>query len=301
MKNLLSFIIILMMLAAFSCKPEAPEKDTFSPGFSTYKAAPADASTPAEKMETYYGLLTPVEICVIFNRLGIPYDNAALNPTSNMDFYLSNSKAAINTGIYGVDFGYLKMFGIGQEVINYMVTIKDMSNRLGIPSHLLTDPIRRVQDDMSNPDTVTALMQKAYTDIENHLRESGRESTAGLMVMGGWVEAMYIATHLVYNPANPDPEVVQKIAEQKYTLTSLLSFMKNYYDDPVVVYYTKKLKYLKNYFDSFEIYFEKGDLEIDTQKQVLRSSGSTKMTVTVETLDEIKDYVARLRTEMVTP
>jgi hypothetical protein len=154
---------------------------------------------------------------------------------------------------------------------------------------------------MSNPDTVTALMQKAYTDIENHLRESGRESTAGLMVMGGWVEAMYIATHLVYNPANPDPEVVQKIAEQKYTLTSLLSFMKNYYDDPVVVYYTKKLKYLKNYFDSFEIYFEKGDLEIDTQKQVLRSSGSTKMTVTVETLDEIKDYVARLRTEMVTP
>ena len=60
--------------------------------------------------------------------------------------------------------------------------------------------------------------------------------------MGGWVEAMFIATQLVYNPENPDPEVVQKIAEQKYTLTSLLSFMKNYYDDPVVVYYTKKIK-----------------------------------------------------------
>ncbi|MCX6332912.1 MAG: hypothetical protein NT092_01230, partial [Bacteroidia bacterium] len=165
----------------------------------------------------------------------------------------------------------------------------------------LMEPIKRVQSDMSNADTITALMQKAYADIENHLRESGRESTAGLMVMGGWVEAMYIATQLVYNPANPDPEVVQKIAEQKYTLTSLLSFMKNYYDDPVVVYYTKKLKYLKNYFDTFEIYFEKGDLEIDTQKQVLRSSGATKMTVTVETLNKIRDYVAKLRTEMVTP
>ena len=90
---------------------------------------------------------------------------------------------------------------------------------------------------------------------------------------------------------NPDPEVVQKIAQQKYTLTSLLSFLKNYYDDPVVVYYSKKLKYLKNYFDSFDIYFKKGDLEIDTAKQVFRSSGS-EMTVTVETLNKIRDYVA---------
>lgn len=136
--------------------------------------------------------------------------------------------------------------------------------------------------------------------MEEHLRESGRESTAGLIVMGGWVEAMYLATQLVYDPANPDPEVVQKIAEQKYTLNSLLSFIKNYYDDPVVVYYSKKLKYLNNYFNSFDIYFRKGDLEIDTQKKVFRSSG-TEMNVTVETLNNIKDYVAKLRAEIVNP
>lgn len=301
MKTTSGILILIFFIAVVSCTSGTEEKDIFSPGFSTYRATATGSNAPVEKMETHYGLLTPVEICVIFNRLGIPYNNAVLNADSNMELYLSNSKAAINTGIYGVDFGYLKMFGIGQEVIDYMVTIKELSNRLGIPSDLLTEPIRRVRTDMSDPDSITALMQKAYTDIENHLGESGRESTAGLMIMGGWVEAMYIATQLVYNPDNPDPLVVQKIAEQKYTLTSLLSFMKNYYDDPVVVYYTKKLKYLKNYFDSFEIYFEKGDLEIDTQKQVLRSSGASKMTVTVETLNLIKDYVSRLRTEMVTP
>jgi hypothetical protein len=300
MKSLYSALMIFILIAAASCKQKAPENNLLFPGFSTYKADSTGTTAP-EKIETYYGILTPVEVCVIFNRLGIPYNNAALNPISNKDLYLSNSKASINTGIYGVDFGYLKMFGIGQEVIDYMVTIREMSNKLGIPDNLLTEPLKRVQNDLANPDTITALMQNSYTEIENHLRESGRESTAGLMVMGGWVEAMYIATQLVYNPVNPDPEVVQKIAEQKYTLTSLLSFMKNYYDDPVVVYYTKKLKYLKHYFDSFEIYFEKGDLEIDTQKHVLRSSGATKMTVTVETLNNIRDYVAKLRTEMVTP
>ena len=60
------------------------------------------------------------------------------------------------------------------------------------------------------------------------------------------------------------------------------------------------LKFLQNYFNTFDIYFEKGDLEIDVEKQVLRSSG-VKMTVTVDTLNKIRDYVAKLRTGMVTP
>jgi len=300
MKSFLTFLFVLVLAASVSCKNKAPEAETIIPGFSTYNADSANTNALVAKDETYYGLLTPVEICVIFNRLGVPYSNASLNPTSNRDLYLSTSKAAINTGIYGVDFGYLKMFGLGQDVLDYMLTVREMSNKLGIPDALLTEPIKRIQNDMADIDTITSLMQTAYRNIEDHLRESGRESTAGLMVMGGWVEAMFIATQLVYDPENPDPEVIQKIAEQKYTLTSLLSFMKNYYDDPVVVYYTKKLKYLKNFFDTFEIYFEKGDLEIDTTKQVLRSSG-VKMTITIDTLNRISEYISRLRAEMVTP
>ena len=300
MKSLLSFLIVFMLLLSFSCKPAGKDKVSFVPVFSTYKSDSAQTNPMTTKNEIFYGILTPVEICTIFNRLGVPYNKATLNLISNRDQYLSSSKASINTGIYGVDFGYLKVFGIGQEMIDYMVTIREMANKLGIPDNYLTEPIKRVQSDISEPDTILVLMNDAYTKMEAHLREGGRESTAGLMIMGGWVEAMFIATQLVYNPARPDPEVVQKIAQQKYTLTSLLSFLKNYYDDPVVVYYSKKLKYLNNYFDSFDIYFKKGDLEIDTAKQVFRSTGS-QMTVTVETLNKIRDYVAKLRTEMVTP
>jgi len=300
MKIRISYLLILLIFVVSSCKQRSGEKDSFNPVFSTYKTDSTETSLPIEKNEIFYGILTPVEICTIFERLAVPYNNAALNPTSRKDNYLSSSKASINTGIYGVDFGYLKMFGIGQEMIDYMITIRDMSNKLGIPDHYLTDPIKRIQGDMSDPDTIMTLMNTAFFNMEEHLRDEGRASTAGLMVMGGWVEAMFIATQLLYDSSDPDPEVVQKIAEQKYTLTSLLSFMKNYYDDPVVVYYTKKLKFLKNYFDSFDIYFKKGDLEIDTTKQVLRSSGAD-MTITVENLNKIRDYVNKLRTEMVTP
>lgn len=300
MKSLLYFLIILLSLICSSCVNKHEAREAFKPSFSTYKADSTANKTTPPKNEIHYGILTPVEICEIFNRLGVMYSHTILNPTSNKDQYLSISKAAINTGIYGVDMGYLKMFGVGQEMIEYMVAIRSLSNKLGIPDNYLTDPIKQVESDMSDPDSIMTLMNNAYYKIEGHLRSGGRESTAGLMVMGGWIEAMYIATQLIYNPEKPDPEVVQKIAQQKYTLTTLLSFLKNYYDDPIVVYYTKKLKFLKNYFDSFNIYFRKGDLEIDTAKQIFRSSGS-EMTINVKTLNEIRDYVIKLRTEIVTP
>lgn len=300
MKNFLCFFIIILFLLNYSCKDNPEAKEAFEPSFSTYKADSTGNKTGALKNEIFYGILTPVEICDIFNRLGVSYNKSTLNPVSNKDNYLSISKASLNAGIYGVDMGYLKMFGVGQDMIEYMMAIRSLSNKLGIPDNYFTEPVKRIESDISDPDTVMAFMNTTYYRIEDHLRAGGRESTAGLMVMGGWVEALFIATQLIYDPVKPDPQVVQKIAQQKYTLTTLLSFMKNYYDDPVVVYYTKKLKFLKNYFDTFDIYFRKGDLEIDTAKQVFRSSGS-EMTVNVQTLNQIRDYISKLRTEMVTP
>ena len=210
---------------------------------------------------------------------------------------MSSYKAAMNLGVYGVDMGYIKLFGVNRQTVNYFTTIKTLSNRLNMPDTFISDAIRSINSDMSNADSVTRLMNDAYAKIDDHLRQEGSEGTLGLMLMGGWIEAMYLATQLAYDPANPDPQVVGKIAEQKYSLLSLLSFMKNYYSDPMVVFYTKKLKYLNRWFDTYEIYYQPGDVRVDTLRQVITTKG-TEMTVTVETLNEIRDYVARLRAEI---
>jgi hypothetical protein len=295
--SIILFACLTIIALTASCRHKETKQEVFTPVFSTFEPGLTNEQITEKKREIFYGLLTPIEICNLFDRLNIPYEEAILNPISNSDQYLSSSKASINLGVYGVDLGYLKTFNLQQEIFNYMLTIRSISNKLGIPENYLTDPIKSIEKDSGNSDSLIIIMNKAYKQIEDNLQQNGQESTAGLMLMGGWVEAMYIATQLLYDDANPDPEVVERIAEQKYTLVSLLSYMKNYYDDPIVVYYTKKLLYLKKYFDTFEIYFRKGDLEIDNIKQVLRSSGS-EMTVTVETLNQIRDYVLKLRSEM---
>jgi hypothetical protein len=156
--------------------------------------------------------------------------------------------------------------------------------------------MEEMEKEMTDADTVFQFVNDSYKKVEDHLRQDSRESTAGLIVLGGWIEALYISTQMLFDYTDPDPEVVERIAGQKYTLNALLSFLKNYYDDPVVVYYTKKLKHLKKFFDRFDIYFMEGDLEIDSERQVLKSSGS-EMTITVKTLGDIRDYVFQMRTE----
>lgn len=295
----LTLMAVLCIALLTGCRHEKPSAKTPRRVFSTYWENNPEEGRVTRK-EIFYGLLTPAEITTIFNRLGVPHNNSILNPVSYSDLYSSNAKAAINLGVYGVDFGYVKIFGIGQQMIDYILTIKELSNKLGIPEKFLMDPIRKLESGMSDPDSVMALVNKSYSDIENHLRQDGRESTAGLMLMGGWVEALYITSQLLYDPENPDKEVIEKIAQQKYTLTSLISFMRNYYDDPVVVYYTKKLIYLRRFYDTFDIYFKKGDLEIDNNRKVLIASGSD-INISLEILGKIKDYVRTLRTEIVTP
>jgi hypothetical protein len=297
MRLLLPALIMLsvMTLTFTSCRRAEKGSGIPVPVFSTYHP---ETPNEAEKLrEIYYGLLTPVEVTNIFERLDIPFSDTIVLAPENRDLYMSSYKAAMNLGVYGVDMGYIKLFGVNRQTISYFSTIKSLSERLNMPDTFLADAIGSLNADMSNADSLTRLMNNAYAKIDAHLRGEGSEGTLGLMLMGGWIEAMYLATQLAYDPANPDPEVVGKIAEQKYSLTSLLSFMKNYYDDPMVVFYTKKLKYLNRWFDTFDIYYQKGDVAVDTLRQMITTTG-TEMNVTVGTLNEIRDYVARLRAEV---
>ena len=283
------------MLLTASCNRTEKVNKASAPVFSTHH--PDSPKDTTRIREIYYGLLTPVEVCNIFERLGVPFNDTIILPPENRDLYMSSYKAAMNLGVYGVDMGYIKLFGVNRQTMSYFSTIKTLSNRLNMPDTFISDAIKSLDADMSNADSVTRLMNDAYAKIDEHLRQEGSEGTLGLMLMGGWIEAMYLATQLAYDPANPDPQVVGKIAEQKYSLLSLLSFMKNYYGDPMVVFYTKKLKYLNRWFDTFEIYYQPGDVKIDTLRQVITTKG-TEMTVTVGTLNEIRDYVAKLRAEI---
>ena len=245
-----------------------------------------------------YGLNSPVELIKIFENVGAEYAPPILNPTENASNYLTSSKIALNIGVYGVDLGYLQLLHLSQESINYWAVIKKLTNQLGVPDDIIVTPGESLSGSFSNPDSLIQIAAATFAIIMNQLNEQNRESATALIMIGGWIEALYIATEALYNEENPDPDIISIIAEQKYSLNSLVSYAKNYHIDTEVAIYYRKLRLLQNYFREFEIYYKKNDLLIDTVNKVIVTSGN-KIDITKENILQIRNQVKKTRDEII--
>lgn len=246
----------------------------------------------------FYGLYSPIELTRVFENIGAEYTPPVLNSTENASNYLTSSKTALNLGVYGVDLGYLQLLRLSQESIHYWVVIEKLTNQLGIPDDIINIPREPLDEKFNNPDSLMQIATATFAIVQNQLKEQNRESAAAMIMIGGWVEALYIATEALYNEENPDKEIVAMIAEQKYSLNSLVSFAKNYHHDPEVAIYYRKLRVLQNYFKEFDIYYKKNDLRIDTVNKVIFTSGN-KIDITKENILQIKKLIRKIRDEIV--
>jgi hypothetical protein len=61
------------------------------------------------------------------------------------------------------------------------------------------------------------------------LEDNKQGPTLSLVVSGGWIESLFIATSLIkYEAKSP---LVERLADQKYTLDNLIEFLKKYQSD----------------------------------------------------------------------
>jgi hypothetical protein len=95
------------------------------------------------------------------------------------------------------------------------------------------------------------IISETFWQIDNQLMDEGRENVSALIIAGGWLEGIYLATQLsVLNPKNI--EIKQRIAEQKYSIENLLNLLKSYENSKglseIIVVYEE----LKELFDQIE-------------------------------------------------
>lgn len=293
------FIILIIIPLLFGCKTGKEKKVNLDKEITDLK----DMSSSIEKMvrdkkSIFYGLYSPVKVKKIFDNVGVEYTPSVLNPVRNMPNYESSSKKALNLGVYGVDMSYIQLFNLTQESVNYWNAIEKLINDLNIPNEIILASRESVKKNINNPDSLVQIATTTLAIVRNHLKEQDRESAAAMILIGGWIEALYIATELLYNENKPDIEIATIIAEQKYSLNSLVSFVKNYHYDPEVAHYYRKLRVLQNYFNEFYIYYQKNDIEIDTVNKVIKTSGN-KSDITLKNILKIKKLIGEIRDEIV--
>ena len=149
----------------------------------------------------FYNMYLSVEMSSMFQSMGATYNPSLLNPIDRVNQYEASTEKAVNLGVYAVDLTYSKYFDQFEDAGKYLKN-----------------------------------MHKLYTTTEDYLKNSDRESAAALIIAGGWIEAMQIATSMVTDN-NKDLELVERIADQSVSLNNLIDLLSKFQKEP----YTKDL------------------------------------------------------------
>ncbi len=245
----------------------------------------------------FYNMYLPPRMSKIFERVGANYNPSILNNPDDFARYQDPHKTAINLGIYGVDMSYVRMFDQTLLMAKYFSTIQLLTRMLDIPDEYFDDMVKGIEHSSNNRDSLIRIASEIYDRTDNYLKKNDNDAYAALIVTGGWIETMYISTRIL--EADPDNvEISDRIAEQKYSLNSLISLLSNYQEDISVAGDLLLLKLLKRSFDRYDIYYEQDNFVLDTVNKLISASGC-KTGITPEILDEITDIVGEIRTQMI--
>jgi hypothetical protein len=292
--KLFLLVVLIFTLLLSSCKSDKRVKENVD--FTSEMLGILD-SIPAESKEIFYQMSLPVEMARMFEQVGANYFPEILNSTDQLIRYDTTLKLATNLGVFGVDLSYVKIFDRQAEAVNYFAAIQSLSDDLGIPRNLYSDVLINLEKYVSNKDSLARISAKIYSLTDQFLKEKGEKSSAAMIMMGGWIEGMYIATQ-IYERDQGNIKLLEKIAEQKYSLNSLISLMNNYRGDKEMTEYLLMLKNLRRSFNKFEIYYKMDDVNVDTVHKVI-SANKYYIDVKPEQILEISSKIASLRGKIV--
>jgi len=184
--------------------------------------------------ETFFQVPSPGEMLTFIKMVGGKNNKntSFLNPASNEKNYTDNKSKAINFGIYSCDLSYCSIFEIGTEALKYFKAVKTMGDQIGVSTAIKPEVLKRLESNIGTPDSLSVITDDLYFSSFETLEDSKQGPTLALVVSGGWLESIFIATNLA--KYEEKSAVIERLADQKYTLENLIEFLKKHEADPNV-------------------------------------------------------------------
>ena len=206
-------------------------------------------ATDSKMSETFFQVPSPGEMLTFIKMVGGKNNKnvSFLNNPDNQKNYSDNKSKALNFGIYSCDLSYCSIFEIGSEAIKYFKTVKQLGDQIGVSTAIKPEVMKRLESNLGNPDSLSVITDDVYFSSFETLEASKQGPTLSLVVAGGWIESLYIAINLgKYGEKSP---IVERLADQKYTLDNLNEFLKKYQSDASVAEVLVKFTELQNEFN----------------------------------------------------
>ena len=249
--------------------------------------------------EVIKSIPSPVEMSSLIRRVEPRYNVNFLNPVNNVDNYTTNFQKAVNIGIYGTDLGYINMYNEKQDAISYLNSMTKLAEDMKIGQFFDYHTIKRLATNSNNLDSLLYITTNNYDKMNTYLEEQNRGNLSLLILTGGWIEALYIASSVAEK--NSNQALYERVGEQKIVLDQLKILLDFYKSDVKVVELNKKLDGLKTIYDSVQIVYEYHEptIEIVNGVKMVTDNSKSVIKITKEEIDRVFNSVSAIRKELI--
>ncbi len=231
MKKLIYSFVVILVLACGSDSQDNQSLDIFTEEETPLEEEERIISTRVLKelknaSKVVYAVPSPVEMADILHKTKAVYDVEILNdPNSNAN-YVTDYTRALNLGVYFADLSFTSMFDYPQEAMRFMGSAQAISEELNIQGVFTEEIMMRLEENMSNKDSLIEIVSSTYVDTDLYLQDDERPIIAKAILAGAWLEGLYIAVN-VQTDSSQASLVWEKIGEQKPALSNLVKMLED--------------------------------------------------------------------------
>lgn len=290
--KIVRYVALFGVITAFvSCNSESKND-------STNEDKEKKAKVVQDVKKVMISLPSPVETSHLLKLAGATYNESLLNPTSNASKYNTDRQKALSLGVYGADLSYASIFQQDQTVMQYM----NISKKLAIGLDLLTaidqSIIDRLEANHDNRDSVIRIISETFMNSNSSLKDDNRPETAALILAGGWIEGLYLATSLV--DKIDKKALIERIVEQKMSLGELKQLLETYKTNKDISDVLEAIQPVIKAFEPIEIQkSDKVEVVTDLETKQTQVKQTQKIVITQKQYDELKSAVTKLRNSII--
>ncbi len=291
-------IIALFGLAimVYSCKSEGENVEDSIDDSIDIDDEIADDFNKAKQV--FYSLPSPIETAMLMKRAGAKYNEEYLNSINNISNYTTNLSMSLNLGVYSADLSFASMFDQSQSAIKYLTATKRLAEELGILNAIDKSIIVRMEDNINNRDSLMEIISETFMNSNSFLKENDRAETAAIILVGGWLEGVYIATKIA-QATSSNKELVERIIDQRLSLSTLISLLNEYKEDENIKVLIPKLDELKAIFDQIQVSSSKIEPVTNDETNVTTLKTQTETSISPEVFENLCNTVDKIRNEIV--
>jgi len=253
----------------------------------------------------FYSLPSPLETAMLLKSAGIDYNEMLLNDLSKIAQYATSKSKALNLGIYTTDLSFASLFDQAQTSLNYMDATRRLASEMGIDDAIDEETLRRLEQNLDNRDVVMDIISETFLNSSSYLKENDQQEIAAIVLVGGWVEGLYIGTQMAGENPDEGNKLVERVAEQKLSFSIVERMLEENRQNADgeenidIVELINELQDLKAAYDQIEVQTSAVTVNEEASSEVSVLQSQTIINVTPESFRELQSAVRSIRTNFV--